>query len=587
MRKSTTAHRPRRAAIVRAALLMSCPWAIVPLCAQDISQIAQSDPLVISGSIGTNNTYFHSTGGNSYMSPLSNSVFANLNLNVYGFSMPFSVYFSNDNLRWSYPQFSFSLSPSYKHFTAHIGQSSMPFSPYVLNMSFNGVGLEYRDKRFRASAFYGVLRRAVNDDPEDPSPRRPQYRRYGWGLSAGYGQNGNSIDLYLLRAYDSEGSLDERWRESVRPQENLVLGLRGQLTWKHRLSLSANVATSAFTADKTARRVETPEARRWDKVFDTRYTSSLRFAGDATLSLSLRGVQASIFYKYIQPDYASLGTYHTSNNYHTLGLSVGTTLLRRLSLSASFSGQEDNLSRQQLYTTRGCVYNAMASLRVSDRLSVTALYNGYLQGQSDGTAAVNDTTEIHRALHSVSLIPTYSVSGETLDHTVSLSANYTANRDLNRFSVGESDVTTLALGASYDVNVRPWETHFTLAMSHQSSRGFSSGYTSDVASLTTGRSFLKERNLNASATVSLNYNEVRHQSKSLSIGADLSAGYTLKKYHSFSLSASFSQYGDVNMDKARGKLDARDVRLTFNYLYTFTLLHVGRKHKEGGGGGER
>ena len=28
--------------------------------AQDISQIAQSDPLIITGVIGTNNTYYHS-----------------------------------------------------------------------------------------------------------------------------------------------------------------------------------------------------------------------------------------------------------------------------------------------------------------------------------------------------------------------------------------------------------------------------------------------------------------------------------------------------------------------------------------------
>lgn len=174
---------------------MACSWAIAPVCAQDISQIAKSDPLIITGSIGTNNTYFHSSAGLGYMSPLSNSFFANLNFNIYGFSMPFSIYFSNDNLNFSYPQFSFNLSPSYKNFTAHIGQSSMPFSQYVLNMSFNGVGLEWRDKQFRASAFYGVLRRAVNDNPDDPTARIPQYRRYGWGISAGYSKGGNSIDL--------------------------------------------------------------------------------------------------------------------------------------------------------------------------------------------------------------------------------------------------------------------------------------------------------------------------------------------------------------------------------------------------------
>lgn len=101
-----------------------------------------------------------------------------------------------------------------------------------------------------------------------------------------------------------------------------------------------------------------------------------------------------------------------------------------------------------------------------------------------------------------------------------------------------------------------------------------------MASISTGRSFFKEKNLSTSATVSLNYNEVRHHSKSLSMGVDLSASYTLKKYHSFSLGASFSQYGDVNLEKTRSTLDNRDVRLTFNYLYTFTLLQVSAKKKD-------
>ena len=161
------------------AIVMACAMGIVSVFAQNISQIAESDPLIITGSIGTNNTYYHSSVGNGYMSPLSNSVFANLNINVYGFSIPFSLYFSNDNLNFNYPQFSFNLTPSYKNFTAHIGQSTIPFSNYILNMSFNGVGLEYKGRKFRASAFYGVLRRAINDNPEDLNPRKPQYKRYG------------------------------------------------------------------------------------------------------------------------------------------------------------------------------------------------------------------------------------------------------------------------------------------------------------------------------------------------------------------------------------------------------------------------
>lgn len=551
------------------------------LHAQDISQIGKSDPLIISGSIGTQNTYYHSSMGAGYMSPLSNSVFANLNISIYGFSMPFSLYYSNDNLSFSHPQLSFNLTPKYKNFTGHIGQSTIPFSNYILNMSFNGVGLEYRGKRLRMSAFYGVLRRAVNDDPSDPSPRQPQYSRYGWGFSVGYGTDRNSLDLYLLRAYDSPGSIDEAWREKVRPEENLVVGLKGRLTPFKWMSLSANVATSAFTADRESQKITSGKATRWDKVFDAKYTSSLRFAGDVSLGLSLKGVNANIFYKMIQPDYTSLGTYYTSNNYHSLGLSLSTMLFRRLSLSANFSGQADNLNNKQLYTTEGYVYSAMANMNVTDNLNISAMYNGYLQQQTDGSVKVNDTTRVHRILHSLSVIPTYNIMGNALDHTMSLSANYTQNKDLNPFSVGQSDVKTLALGASYNMNVKPWEMNFGVNMSHQQTKGFNMEYRSDVASFTTGRSFLKEKNLNLSATLSAVYNEVKRQSKNLSMAFDMSASYTLAKAHAFSFSAQFSKYGDVNAEKKTSSLDATDIRLSLNYVYTFTLLEIKKKEKEG------
>ena len=560
---------------------------IVVLCgsatlySQDISQIGKSDPLIISGSIGTNNTYYHSSMGSGYASPLSNSFFANLNINIYGFSFPFAVYYSNNNTSFSYPQISFNIAPSYKNFTAHIGRTSMPFSSYILNMSFNGVGLEYNGPKFRTSAFYGILRKAINDNPEDPNPRNPQYERIGWGFSAGYGKGGNSIDIYLLRAYDRSSTLDEYWRQQERPQENLLVGIKGRVSLKKFLSLTVNAATSAFTADKESPKVEAGDATRFDKVFEARYTSRIRFAGDASLGFSFPFINGSVFYKIIQPDYVSLGTYYTSNNYQSLGVSLSTMLFRRISLSGNFSMQNDNLSRKQLYTNNGYVYSAMASYNHRCGFSVTGMFNGYLQRQEDGAVAVNDTTRVNRELRSFTIMPSYSRPGDTFDHSVSLSANYTENIDHNPYNIGLSDVKTLALGASYNLGVKPWEMDFGLSSSLQQSKGFNSKYTSVVTSLSTGRGFLKDKNLNVSASVSLCYNHVEYTSKNLSMALDLSASYTLKKAHSFSASASFSKYGDVNPTQTRSSLDATDIRLSINYLYTFSLLHIKRKAKTG------
>jgi len=177
-----------------------------------ISNIAKSDPLIITGAIGTQHTYYYTSVGDGYRSPWGNSFYANLNISLYGISMPFAFYYSNNNSSWNFPHLSFHIDPTYKNWRGHFGRSNMAMSSYIMGMSFNGVGLEYNSQKFRFGAFYGELRNAINDDPSDPAARSPQYSRMGWGFKVGYGSGRNYLDLYFLRAYDRTGSLDERWQ---------------------------------------------------------------------------------------------------------------------------------------------------------------------------------------------------------------------------------------------------------------------------------------------------------------------------------------------------------------------------------------
>ena len=121
------------------------------------------------------------------------------------------------------------------------------------------------------------------------------------------------------------------------------------------------------------------------------------------------------------------------------------------------------------------------------------------------------------------------------------------------------------------------DTDFMLNLSHQVSDGYQTTYTSDVASLGASRSFLKEKELSLGATLSLCYNKIKDQSKCLSMGGDLSVGYTLNKVHVFSLTAGVNKYGDVNVVKRRSSLDQTDVNVSLNYTYTFSLFELKRK----------
>ena len=63
----------------------------------------------------------------------------------------------------------------------------------------------------------------------------------------------------------------------------------------------------------------------------------------------------------------------------------------------------------------------------------------------------------------------------------------------------------------------------------------------------------------------------------MSIGGDVSVGYTLNKVHVFSLMAGVNKYGDVNVVKRRSSLDQTDVNISLNYTYTFSLYEMKRK----------
>lgn len=551
----------------------------IQMQAQNISEIAKSDPLLITGTIGTQNTYYHSSAGNGSMSPLNNSIYANLDMTVYGINMPFSFYYTNNNTSFSYPHISFNISPSYRNWTLHIGQRSMAFSRYVYNIPFNGGGIEYNHRHLRFGAFYGRLKKAINDDPTDPTSRSPQYARWGWGVKVGYGSGRNYLDLFVFRAKDRICSIDERWQDRYFPQENMAIGVKGRLTLKKHLSITGNVATSIFTKNQFSKSIAHKSVRKWDKVFDGKYSSLYRFAGDLNVNLLLRNFSALVSYRMVQPDYMTLGASYISSNVHSLGIGLNTNMWKgKVALTGNVSAQEDNLNGRQLYTTRGFVYSSSGHLTLSKNLLLTASYNGYLQRQDDGTAAVNDTTRIYRVMHGVTVSPNYSVEGKYVGHQLGLSYNFNKNKNKNAFSHGVGDVTTHAMGVNYTMNIKAADIDVNGGYNRQSSKSSDTEFTTDLFSLGTSKSLLKHRNLSLSCNLSYAVNRMDGQ-RTRSFGGDLSAGLVFCKAHHLSVSGTVNKYNDYYMVEQIA-YSGLDYSISCNYTYSFTLLDIKRKARK-------
>lgn len=548
--------------------------------AKAIEDPRKKDPLIITGSMGLQSTLYYSSGG-SYASPLNYSMYANMNVNLYGYNMPFAFYYSANNYSFSYPQFAFNFSPSYKGWTLHLGKRSMPFSSYVYNLPFNGAGIEYKSPKsgFRFGLFYGVLREAVNFEPGEMPSGKPVYKRSGWGIKVGYGNSRTFADLYLFRSQDHQSSIDDIWHEDIFAQENIVLGMRGRWQIIKQLSLTGNVATSIFSTDTKAPQLPGEEAEKYEDLFNVRYTSLMRWAGDVTLAATFRRFSLSLFYKHIQPDYMSMGVSYMNNNYHNIGTAANLRL-GNITLGGNFSFQEDNVSRDQLYTTRGLTYSANASMPIGNKISLSANYNGYIQRQYDGTAHVNDTTRLDRTVNSISGTASYNTNTERLGHYFSLTGNYSLNEDNNRTIAGTGDVGTLAVGSNYSISVIPIEMNFSINYSYQQSNGYDSKYTTSVYTLSASKALLKERNLSLNASASLVDNRM-DSDKSITAAANISAAYTLAKVHNFTLNLNYSHYANTNLVLDEFQRDkGYDFTCSFSYSFSFTAFSIKRRAKE-------
>lgn len=572
---------------VKYGILMSACVAPVVGAAQTlgfetIKTVRESDPLIITGAIGTQSTFYHSSSI-AVSSPLTASAYANLNISVYGISMPFSFYYSTDNTSFTYPQFAFSLTPTYRGWTLLLGERSMQFSPYVFNMPFNGVGIEYQgtgSNRLRFGTFYGTLRRAINDDPDDPSARTPQYRRTGWGVKVGYGSSSNYLDIFLFRAQDHQSSIDEVWFDRLNAKENISTGLSGRCRLGSHFDLSGNLAASLYSTDTKAQEVELQKHKFISHLITPRYTTNFRMAGDMALSTHWNHVSATLQYKQVQPDYTTLGVSFMTANYQSLGAFVNTNF-NNLSLSGSFSSQNDNLDDQQLFTTRALVYNANASWVYGQHFSVTAAYNGYRQLQDDGTMVIADSVRIDRLMNSYSLCPTYSFYEGGRMHSANFTANYTSNLDLNPLSDGNSDVHTMAFGLGYNLGIQALHTNMSANISHQNSDGYDTNYQTNLYSYTISRTFLQQQNLQASATLSLTDNKIKGQARNISFGGMAHVGYTLQKVHNFGLAASYNRYTNISYVYDAASAKQNNLRVTLSYNYTFQALHIGKKAENG------
>ena len=629
--------------------------------AQDRQTIV--DPLTVSGTVGTQLTSSWNNADLHYNSPFSTSTYANMTFNVYGISIPMSVNLINvsaEQFTFPRPTFTINFRPIWKKFTFHFGTSAMNFSNYTYNgISFDGVGLEYRGDKFRFGGFYGNFNHATTfrtqlDDRDAIQflsdsllglnnvayTTFPQFKRKAYAAHIAIGSLRNYVDLSLLHAADDLNSLPPQWymynvyssdvidttlfvRDStIKGKENLALGLKGHFTIGKWVTFESNLGASLFTPDITRDEVVLEEGSegaavanniigglRKSGLYNLRYGSEIRFAGDAMLNLNFSPVSATFTYRFVQPDYTTLGANGFNQNSQTFGGNLSTSLFNSIAfLTLNGYLQRDNMDKKQLFTNQVGSYTVSWNNSFGESVALSILYNGVTQKQLDGVMEVPESIRINQITHSFDLSPSYTLSLNN-DHTFSLNFNLLQNKNLNKQMEGMSfDVTTTSYGVGYDVYLTSSRLSLNANYDYSLSRSPGNDYNSHCLTGGTTYRFIKTENTslsgNARLTVAYNIEKTEAEELSdserqalnylarrigaevgtemtndLSVAARLGASLNYKDRHNASVFFSVSNYSD-NIIIGQHVAVNTDIRLMVEYSYSFaSRLIKSKKHK--------
>lgn len=580
---------------------------------QRINQIKESDPLSISGSVGTSLglSYNSNFPGST---PFSGSIFANLNLNIYSFNLPISFYFVNNTTSFNYPQlptFRLGATPTWKRFRFHLGNSSMHFNNYTYSgLSFLGAGLEYQGKLFRGAAFAGLLSQATKvigyDDRtafqqladsllglNTPASYLPQYRRDAIGVKLGIGNAKNFIDISFMKAKDREKTLPEYLRDSIAAKDNFTIGLSGRFSIKNWFSFTANVGASAYTSDlRDSLSPAVIEAmgkysnilEKTDWLLGFRNNTTLRFAGDASMNFFTKRFNGSVTYRFIQPDYVSLGATTFSQNTHSLGLNTNFNMFKNRSILSLIGYiQRDNLNSKQMYTNQVATYTLNWNNTISDHFSLNLSYNGIKQNEFDGTCEVPDSLRIDQITHTATISPvvTFFKGGNT--HSISLNGNFIQNTNLNKLSSMDIDTRTITAGVGYNVELQDIRLGIGANYDFSISRSTYSNYLSNTISGSLNYRLIstEKTNWNLSYCMSAGYNIMQDEGakNTISLSNSLSTNFNYRKHHTASMYFSLSNYSDRVVIGQRVATDL-DCRFTLSYTYSFAAKIIKKKSKD-------
>ena len=559
-------------------LLLLCP---IMGMGQNLESIGKEKPLTVSGGISLNQIFYGVSGIDSRRDPYSYYASGNITFNLYSWSVPLSFSLSNQSVSYQQPFNQYSLHPTYKWATAHVGYVSMSFSPYTLNGHlFQGVGVDLAPgDKFKFSAMYGRLLKEVEPDSTSGNSSTPAFKRMGYGFKAHYGDQKYFGEISLFHAKDDSTSIAYvPAEEGILPQENLVIGLSGGVTFFQKLQLKAEFANSALTRDM---RADENEGRGIfgsnGSLFASRISTSYYKALKGSLTYAGNGFNVGAGYERIDPEYKTLGAYFFNNDLENITINGATALAGgRVNVAANVGTQRDNLDGNKITTMRRWVSALNVGFTPNETLNLSLSYSNFQTYTNIRSQFVNinqltpydnlDTLNFTQITQNLNLNANYMLPGSD-QRRQNVSVNVSIMKAADKQGDVEQNTGSMFynMNTAYSLNMVPKNLTITASLNYSQNKALSMRSSTLGPTVAVSKSmFDKKMRVTGSYSMNNTYTDDSMQNQVNSVRGN--ASYTLKKKHNINLSMVVL---NRRTKQESGANDFTEFTGTLGYSYSF------------------
>lgn len=428
--------------------------------AQNLDKIGSKEMLTIHGGINFNTVNYSAFNMENRRDPFTWFASGNLTINVLDVAIPLNYSYSNLGGKFTQPFNQFSLHPTYKKWQSHIGYSSMSFSNYSLaGHLFMGGGLEYKPDHWEFKAMGGRFNKPIQYDAVADNLNEITYARYGGSVMAGYNNNGHELKIIALKARDQTNSLTYiPLNSTIKPKDNVVISLLGKTKIANSLSINAEYAMSALTANLFSE-IERNEKEVFSAFLINNATTSIFQAYKTSLAYQIKTQQISFNYEHIDPGYSTLGGYFFNNDLENYTLAYnGSFLNGKLNGGLNTGLQLNNLDQTKAATTKRLVGSFNASGQLNKNWTLSGNYSNFSNFTRKRPAAdpffvpLGDTLNFYNQAITAGIQSTISFGKKKLKHNLSTVFNFSRNTNVSGSfnSVGVYGFGA-PIGIAYDV----------------------------------------------------------------------------------------------------------------------------------------